>query len=160
MRVEIDLDMQSFFNQGKGILNEHWSQVANNQDSILLEPDEEKYIFLQKANALLNVVLFDECGEMIGYSIVFLQPHMHYKNDVFAFVDAIYVREKHRNSRAGLVLINEVERLCIEKRVSLLSYHTKPAHNTLEKILLKKGYNHVENIFGKTLKGKVWGSPQ
>lgn len=150
MILKTDIPVEEFFKYQEGILDEHWDEVAGNKNAIKLSPDIQKYKALQELGILKNFVLF-EGEEMIGYSVILSQPHLHYKDDIFAFVDVIFVKKEYRNSRAGLFLINQIEEWAKEN-VSLLTYHTKPKHPTIERILEKKGYSHMENIYGKLFK--------
>lgn len=151
MELVYDVPVIEFFEKGHESLKAHWEQVANNKDKIKLSPDVEKYILLQEAGVLRNIALLDG-DKIVGYSVVFIQPHLHYKQDLFAAVDVMYVDEEHRNSKAGLLLINETEKLCKDLGVSVLTYHTKPQHAAIEKILYRKEYKHMENIIGKCLR--------
>ena len=150
MILKTDIPTEEFFLYQEGILEEHWEEVAGNKHAIKLSPDVAKYKLLQDAGILKNFVLFND-AEMVGYAVVLAQPHLHYKEDVFAFVDVIFVKQKYRNSRAGLQLINALEDWA-EGNASVLTFHTKPSHPTIEKILEKKGYSHMENIYGKLFK--------
>jgi GNAT superfamily N-acetyltransferase len=153
MILKTNIPVKEFFELQEGILDEHWEEVAGNKQAIKLAPDVDKYQLLQDIGILKNFVLFNE-EEMVGYAVIVAQPHLHYKDDVFAFVDVIFVKEKYRNSRAGLLLINTLEDWAKEN-ASILTYHTKPKHPTIEKILEKKGYSHMENIYGKLFKRAV-----
>lgn len=129
-------------------LESHWNELANNKDRIKLNPDVDKYQTLMDMGYLHNIAV--ECeGEIIAYSVVIAQPHLHYSNNVFAMVDVIYVAESHRNSRVGIELINKTEVMAMGLGADVLTYHTKPNHPAIEKILYKKGYSHMENIIGK-----------
>jgi len=151
MIFKYDVKMATFFEEEKGLLEKHWRAISNSPDKIILKPDISKYQILQDGKLLRNIIAYD--GEkMVGYVIIFLAPHMHYSDDVFAMVDVIFVDPEYRNSKVGIVLINNAERLCREEGASVLSYHTKPAHKAIETILYRKGFSHFENIIGKILK--------
>lgn len=148
---EYDVPVEEFFKKEGGILSEHWKEIATNKEKIVLNPDVDKYKLLQEVGVLSNIVAYKD-GEMAGYSVIFSQPHIHYMDDVYSYVDVIYVSNKFRNSRIGISLINETEKAAKQKGASVVMYHTKPEHNAIEKILMKKGYKHIENNFGKCLK--------
>ena len=151
MELVYDVPVVEFFEKSHEALKAHWDQVANNKDTIKLAPNVEQYILLQESGVLRNIALIDG-DKIVGYSVILAMPHLHYKHDVFASVDVIYVDEEHRNSRAGVKLINATEELCREIGVSVLTYHTKPSHPAIEKILYRKDYVHMENIIGKCLR--------
>lgn len=151
MIFKINVPMEDFFMEEGGILSDHWKALSNNPDTIILKPDVQKYKDLQKSGVLFNIVGYED-NIMVGYAIVFITPHIHYSDDKFAMVDVIYADPLYRNSRLGLTLINQVEDMCRKEEVSVLTYHTKPTHATIEKILYRKGFSHFENIIGKLLK--------
>lgn len=152
MKFVYDLPMTTFFETEGGILQEHWEKLAGNKENIKLNPDIQKYQSLQDLGILKNIMAY-EGEEIVGYSIFLLQPHIHYKENIFGYVDVIFVKEKNRiNPFIGIKLIVETEKVCKANNVSTLLYHTKPHHDVIEKILTKKGYKHIENTFGKYLK--------
>lgn len=151
MRYEHNIPVESFFEDASGLLIQHWKVLANNSEEILLNPDVERYKLMQDMGVLHNVVAYEE-SNIVGYAVVFIMPHLHYKDDKFAMVDVLFTDPSARNSRLGITLINKVEEMCREQKVSVLTYHTKPSHNTIEKILSRKGFSHFENIIGKLLK--------
>lgn len=151
MRYEYGVPVSKFFETEEGLLAAHWKDLSSNPDKIFLKPDIVRYQSLQDAGFLYNIVAYDE-DLMVGYAVVLIMPHLHYSDDKFAMVDVIYTDPNFRNSKLGITLINRVEEMCKEQKVSVLTYHTKPSHNTIEKILHRKGFSHFENIIGKLLK--------
>lgn len=129
-------------------LESHWDELANNKDKIKLKPDVEKYQLLMDMGCLHNIVVVHD-GKIIGYSVIISQPHLHYSDNLFGMVDVIYVAKEHRNSRLGIELVKRTEQLAKDIGVDVLTYHTKPNHPAIEKLLYKKGYSHMENIIGK-----------
>ena len=151
MEIIYDMPVLDFFEKEQGILQEHWESIANNKDVIKLDPDIEKYVALQECG-VLRTITFLEGDRIVGYSALLLQPHLHYAGDIFAGVDVIYIAKDYRKGRLGLKLIDATERWCRELGVSVLTYHTKPAHPAIETILYRKDYVHMENIIGKCLR--------
>ena len=151
MRYVYDLPMTKFFKDANLLLISHWKELANNQEVITLSPDIPKYQMLQDNKVLFNVIAYDD-DEIIGYSVIFITPNLHYMQDKFAMVDLIYVKEDRRASRVGLDLIRITEDICKKEGASIMSFHTKPSHPAIEKILYRKGFKHYENIIGKLLK--------
>ena len=151
MIFKTNIPVSQFFSEEGGLITDHCNELATNPDKIKLKPDVKRYQDLQDKGFLFNIVGYED-EIMVGYSVIFIMPHMHYMDDKFAMVDVLYTDPLYRNSRLGLDLINKTEELCKEQKVSVLTYHTKPSHNTIEKILYRKGFSHFENIVGKLLK--------
>ena len=151
MIFKTNVPVSDFFMEEGGILSDHWKALSSNPDKIILKPNIQKYKELQDSGVLFNIVAYED-NIMVGYVVMFIMPHIHYTDDKFAMVDVIYADPLYRNSKIGITLINKAEELCRSEKVSVLTYHTKPSHNTIEKILYRKGFSHFENIIGKTLK--------
>lgn len=143
--------IETIVTSAKDLLEDHWKELANNKEIISLAPDIAKYKMMQENGLLSNVVIYKE-DKIIGYVILLNMPHMHYVNDIFSYVDVLYLDKAYRNSRLGLQLVDKAEELAKEAGATILLHHTKPHHVALERILKHKGYRHAETIFGKLLK--------
>lgn len=150
-KFEYDVPVEQFFSDDKGILDTHWKELANYPDKIKLNPDIDKYKFMQQNNVLKNICVYNE-SKLIGYCVLFCTPHPHYKDDVFVSVDVFYVDPEYRSGTIGIRLIKETEKVARSIGASVLLYHTKISHPTLEKMIHKLGYNKLEHISGKCLK--------
>jgi GNAT superfamily N-acetyltransferase len=150
-RWETNVPVLTFFMDENSIIDCHWDEVANYKNAIELDPDIEKYVALENAGVLKNVCVYDE-DRLIGYSVLFIQPHLHYCKDLFAYVDVIYLHPDYRGSTLGVKLVKKTEQLARECGASVVTFHTKPLHPAIDKVLVKFGYGHIENIFGKCLK--------
>ena len=147
-----NIDIEKFFADGKELLEKHWDELANYKDVIELNPDIEKYKKLQELGYVKTVSAYVD-GEMVGYSGVILSPLLHYKSDIDAFVDVIYVNPDFRNTTIGIQLINKTEELAKECGASVITHHVKPDHPTLAVLLKRKKYKLAEYKYSKLLKG-------
>lgn len=124
------------------LLVEHWLEIGVNREQIPLSPDFSKYIALQDAGVLHCVSVRVE-GKLVGYSLTFLQPHLHYSKNLFALNDIIFISKDYRKGTLGFKLIKFVEDEMKRKDVSKIVYHIKTAHN-FGKILERLGYTAEE----------------
>lgn len=147
-----DLPVETFFNEDMGLTHLHWEEIANNKEKINLSPDVLKYVELENSGVLKNICVFSDSGELVGYIVALVTPHLHYMEDLFGYIDVIYVHPKHRNSSVGLRLIDQMETKLRSMGVSVVTYHVKPAHPAISRILERKGYGHMETILGKCIK--------
>ncbi len=151
IEMKYDVPMKQFFEEESGLCAIHWEEIANNKDKVKLAPNIEQFVKMQEAGLLKNIVAYDE-GLMVGYVVLLISPHLHYRNDKFAFVDLIYVDPVYRSSNIGLKLLNETERVAREEGVAVLQHHAKPHHKNLQTILEKrKGFKVAEVILSKYL---------
>jgi ribosomal protein S18 acetylase RimI-like enzyme len=137
-----------FLEEGKDIIQRHWDELENNKDKIQLNPDVKQYELLQNNNILHNLVAYKH-DKMIGYSVIYIHPHVHCAGSVYASVDVIYVVPECRNTRIGAKLLLATEKLCKDKKVDVILYGAKPNAPMIINPLKKLGYNLYEYIYGK-----------
>lgn len=145
-----DVPMEIFLDQAKDILYKHWKELAVNQDTVFLSPDKEKYCKLQEVGVIKNIVVYHE-EKIVGYSIILIQPALHYSNDLFAHVDVIYVDKEYRSSSVGARLLLATETLAKDNGASVILHHAKPNVPMIIKPLEKLNYKLYEFIYGKYL---------
>lgn len=105
----------------------------------------------QEASGKVFVLTARVDGAMVGYNIMLLHNHPHYKNARVAQNDAIYVAPEHRRGRVGIGLIKYFEAAMCECGFDKIYYHAKP-FNGFGKLLEQMGYPLVETIHAKSLK--------
>ena len=118
----------------KPLLEEHWEEVALNKDKIKINPDWEAYFSLESQGKLDIFTARDE-GVLVGYFVVFVYPHIHYKDHLFAKNDLIYLSPSHRKGFTGIRLIKFAEKCLKEDGVSVLVVNTKnrrPFHKVMQ----------------------------
>ena len=144
-----DVKAEQFLKEAEQLLQTHWEELALNKDRVKLNPDVAKYSMLQELGMLYNIVVYNKEDEIVGYSVILSQPHVHYKDSVYASVDVIYVDPKHRNSSLGARLLLETEKVAKAKGAHVLIHHAKPYVPMIIKPLEKLGYSLYEHIYGK-----------
>ncbi len=128
----------------------HWEEIAVNKDHIKLNPDWEAYADLE-ASGHLKVFTARDDGKLIGYFLVFVRKHIHYKDHLFAHNDVLFLSEPYRKSYIGSNLIQFVEECLKADGVSVLTINTK-THRPFDGVLQRLGFNHVENVYSKLLR--------
>lgn len=89
---------------------EHWREVALDHDAIPLDPRMPVYQAMQDAG-MLQVLVARQAGEIVGYHISKVEPHLHYGGTLHAFTDVYYIRPDCRaGTWAGIRLFREAER--------------------------------------------------
>ncbi len=140
------------------ILLRHWEEVALNKDQVPLAIDWTQYYALERAGILKSVVM-RQGGRLIGYDAFFVQPTLHYRTSLWALNDILYLVPEHRRGRAGVLLIDAAEHLLRDLGVQKVLYHTKlhldlghhTGGDTVGRLLSKRRYVHVENVWAKML---------
>jgi len=131
----------------KPLIEQHWEEIALNKDKIKLNPDWEAYQSLEDQGKL-KIFTVREDSELVGYFIVVVGTHIHYKDHLFASNDIIYLSPKHRKTGTGIKLIEFAEKCLAEDGVSVLTINTK-VHRPFDKLMDFLKFNKVERVYSK-----------
>ena len=132
------------------LLEKHWQEIAVNKEHIKLNPDWEAYADLE-ASGNLKIFTARDGNALVGYFVVFVRNHIHYKDHLFAHNDILFLSEPYRKGFTGIKLIKFAEECLKADGVSVLTVNTK-IHKPFDGVLQRLGFNHVENIYSKLLR--------
>lgn len=135
----------------KELLTRNWEEVENYQDEVALVPDWDKYLLLEELG-LLGIYTVRRLGELVGYAVIFADYSLHFSNDVFAKIETIYIQPEHRKFGIASQFIDVITDNLTKRNASVLTVSSKAEHS-FNKLLAKKGFTHLENLYGKLLKG-------
>jgi len=86
------------------LLEKHWEEVALNKEKIKLNPDWDAYANLEDAG-ILKIFTARDDRKLVGYFVVFVKSHIHYKDHLFCYNDVIFVDEEYRKGFTSTRLI-------------------------------------------------------
>jgi GNAT superfamily N-acetyltransferase len=145
-----DETYDSCIDEIKPLFFKHWEEIAGNKDVIALEPDFDKYKQIEE-NGMLRIFSARDDGDLIGYFICFVSPHIHYKSTIYAFNDIMYVKPSYRGSTVGYRLIkNAMTDLKENCAVDMLVIHMKVEHE-FRKLLNHLGFALAEENWQRLL---------
>jgi hypothetical protein len=78
------------------LIDLHYEELCAHKNVIKLAPDFDRYQLLEDMGKLAIFTVRDT-DLLIGYSIFFVDSHIHYNNDVFANNDIIFLHKDYRN---------------------------------------------------------------
>lgn len=133
----------------KVLLPGHYEELALNKDHVPLDPQYEIYIARERKGELIFTVLRDS-GEMVGYFIGFIAPHLHYKTSLTCTMDIFYVRADKRKQGGGMQLFNEVEKELRRRGIQRWFMGSK-MHKDASYLFEKIGAKLVETYYSKWL---------
>lgn len=133
----------------KPLLEAHWREIASFQDAIPLDPNFDAYERMEAAGTLV-ILAARRDGALVGYSIFFLLPHVHYQTSLFAMNDILYLAPDERANGTGVRLIKQSERVMREHGARLISWHIKPTLD-FSPLLERIGYERKEIVMAKLL---------
>jgi GNAT superfamily N-acetyltransferase len=134
----------------KPLIEDHWEEIALNKSAIKLNPDWDAYHNLEDAG-ILKIFTARFGGKLIGYFVVLIRNHIHYKDHVFAANDVLFLKQEYRKGLTGAKLMRFAEKCLKEDGVSVLVVNTK-RHKPFDGLLEWLGYSHVENVYSKYLR--------
>lgn len=128
----------------------HWEEIALDKD-IPLAPDWDAYARLDDAGMLRPYVARNEGGELVGYSVFFVSPAMHYRHSLQANQDVVFLHPDYRRGRLGMSLLTLAEDSLRAEGVQVIHHHVKQAHPALGRVLERMGYGVADIIYKKRL---------
>lgn len=133
----------------KPLLVEHWKEIATYREAIPFDADYARYRYLDETGKLIILTARD-FTTLVGYSIMFLLNHPHYKSTLFAMNDIIYIRPDKRGGSAGVRLIEASEQAAKDAGAVKIGWHVKLSHN-FSPMLERRGYDMEEVNMAKLL---------
>lgn len=122
----------------------HYDEIGTHKHLKVLKPDYEAYLELERDGHLRVFIVRDDDDKMIGYSVTFIQNHIHYSDCVYALNDILFVHPDHRGGTVGYRLIKEsIKDVKENTDATMLCIHMKvkyPFRNLLQKF----GFENTE----------------
>ena len=142
--------LDSVLEELKPIFEDHYKEIAVYTDKIDLDPDYGKYRELEKLG-VLHLVVMRKAEEIIGYCVLFKQPHLHYQKDVWVSMDILYLKPEFRKAGYGSLLVDFVEGVGELVGASVVLFSTK-VKQPFDGLMEAKGYDLIERVYTKCLK--------
>jgi GNAT superfamily N-acetyltransferase len=146
--VYADEDPSTFIDELQHLLPEHYDELCVTKDFPLM-PDYESYGRLAVTD-MLRCITCRSDGNLIGYAIFIVQPHLHYMSCKTAFEDLYFVKKEFRQGRIGIRLFQYAEDVLKKAGVNRIIMHTK-IHSDNSRLFEYLGYKHTDKLFTKIL---------
>jgi len=137
----------------KPLLEAHWQEIALYKDQFPLNPDYNQYKLLDQAG-VVHVVTARNDGDLIGYYISFIMPHLHYQDCIVAMNDVLFIKSEYRKGRAGMKMIAFAEQELKKLGVHRMMIHVNTQHD-FSPLLTRMGFTETERNFEKLLNRRV-----
>src|SRR5581483_3369806 len=139
------------------LLDEHWQEVALYRDLLTVNPDIELYEGLERAGKLF-IVTARARGQMVGYVMMLIHPHPHYKHVIVATDDIHFLHRDFRKGFTGCRLIDAAETEAARRGAQIIAWRTKVGHDH-GALFARRGYTAQDVVYTKRLDGeKAWAS--
>lgn len=133
------------------LTGQHWHEVAPYKEINELNPDMEKYLALENAGVLILITARAE-GELVGYIMMLLYPHPHYKHVVNAMDDLHFLRHDYRNGFTFMRMIAFTENEMQQRGAKIMQLRTK-AEQDHGALFVRLGYKPQDITYTRLLVG-------
>lgn len=137
----------TLFQEMLPMLVAHWQEVAHFKD-IPLDPDLKFYTALESAG-VLRTYTARRAGELCGYAVFVLRFNPHYKTNLQAIQDIVYLDPSARG-KLGLKFLKFCDEELRAEKVQAVYHHVKASHN-FGLVLQRIGYELVDLIYTRRL---------
>ena len=142
----------TYWPDAKPLWEQHWQEIALDQERIPLDVDMERYQALDAAGVLHVVTVRDETGLLRGYWVGFVTTHLHYRSTLHALLDVYWLDPALRQGWTGVRLFRVVEQTLRARGVmKVVMGHKRHVHGRLAKLFGFLGYRHIEETYSKLL---------
>ncbi len=131
------------------LFHAHWDEIALNKELMRLKPMLDKYYDIE-ANGMLLIIGAYADGELVGYSVNFLNQHLHYADLWVCMNDIVFISQDMRKSGIGIGLLKRTEELAKERGAQMMLWHVKQ-NTALSALLPRIGYGVQDIVFSKGL---------
>lgn len=134
------------------LFQEHWREIALNQDTIPLAPDWDRYYRLDVEGALLVLTVRLD-GKLVGYAFLLAGPHLHYVTTLWGHLDMYWLDPLVRSGWTGVKFFKAVIKGARDSGVINLTLTTKLhfMDNRVAKLLARLGFKPIETVHAMRL---------
>lgn len=129
------------------LLIEHWEEVGINKDKIKLNFNAAFYIDGSK-NGMVHCVTARDEGKLVGYTVHLVDAPPHYRDNLFAQNDVVYVHPDYRGTYTAIKMCRFAERCLRDRGVDVITLHMK-VDKPFEAIARRLGYKKTEYLYTK-----------
>jgi GNAT superfamily N-acetyltransferase len=135
----------------KPLLERHWREIALYQDEVVFDPDYDRYADLDE-KGVMHAFFARVDGNIVGYAVYFVMPHLHYRRDKWAVCDIVWIAPEHRRQATGAGLFSFVEESLRASGATAMHTNGKEDHPALGFLLEHLGHGRVQFGYSKLLK--------
>ena len=146
--IYADVDGFAVLNEMDELFPAHYEELCVTKE-FDYEPDYDAYKRMAEAG-MLRCITCRADGELIGYIVFFITPHLHYKSCITAMEDIYFVGKDYRKGRVGIKLFQYAEKVLKERGVQRIVMHTK-VHLDNSRLFEYLGYKMTDKVFTKMI---------
>jgi len=127
----------------------HYAEIAPYPDLFKLNPDLDAYDKMEKAGVLKVITARDD-GALVGYFLLMMRAHPHYRDVKTAVEDMKFLHPSYRTGYTGVRMIQYAEHVAKAAgcKVILQRSKAKSGHGAL---YARLGYDLMDEVYSKRL---------
>lgn len=133
------------------IIEAHYQEIALQKDAQKLNPDWDEYFRLERLGKVWLMTARHH-GELVGYIVMIISHHMHYKTLSVALEDLHYLRPEYRKGLTGYRLISTAVKEMAKLGVKKCVLRTKFFKNH-GKLFERLGFVREDEVWSRILEG-------
>jgi hypothetical protein len=137
----------------------HWEEIAKNKGLLRLNPDLEKYVYLNEGGRLLLITARAD-DRLVGYFLWIIMAHPHYKHVLVAEEDLHFLSPEYRSGgcygegcQYGYKLLEAARDAAIARGAQLLTMREKVGHEH-PSIMNGLGFSATDIVYTHAVKGR------
>ena len=153
--VHIVFNIEPFehaYSDAIALTQEHWREIAPYHDLLKVDPDIELYKLMDLKGRLITCTArdYDAGDQLVGYMVLMIGPHPHYRSVICATEDLHFLRADYRKGWTGVRFMRFCEKAAQLKGAQLITGRAKARtqHGALYKRL---GYDLMDEVYTKRL---------
>jgi GNAT superfamily N-acetyltransferase len=135
----------------KPLLEQHYQEIALDQDVIKLNPDWDAYAKYDSIHALRCYTARNDDGDLVGYFVLMVSTSLHYKDHLFANNDVIFLRKDARKGMTGVKLIKYAVKCLQHEGITRININTK-THQPFDVVVERLGFELIERVYSLVLR--------
>lgn len=131
-----------------GLWKEHYEEIAADK-RMPMGPDEEFYRSAELGGQLQITTVRDQ-GALVGYCLMLVRPHPHYRTVLCGFEDSYFLTKSARRGLVAVKMFRYTNAALAARGVRKVFYMTKLAHD-MAKLFEHLGGKESDRVFTFTL---------
>jgi hypothetical protein len=141
---------REFYVDAQPLMRRHWQEIALDQENVPLALDLDRYQAMDDSG-ILHILAARVDGQLAGYFLAFVLPHVHYATaGLMAFTDIYFLAPEARLGANGIELFIEAEKSLAARGV-VKAYISTKVHKDIGNIFEALGWTLTDRAFAKRL---------
>jgi GNAT superfamily N-acetyltransferase len=132
------------------VMKLHYEEVAHYKE-FPVSPDYGRYNYMEDRDALRYYTVRD-AGELVGYCVFIISPHLHFTDMLCAQQDFIFLKKEYRGKGLGKSFIKWCDDNLAQEDIDVVIHHMKAKPGLdFGPLLESMGYSLMDKIYTRKL---------